>query len=94
MAEMLFTAAVAAAVGSAFQAQEIEFRKYANTPVGTNQLSVGYSFAAGSVLLDPAIPIDDLDADLHVVLLRYARSFGLLGRNAKLKIAQPYAFGD
>jgi hypothetical protein len=45
-------------------AQEIEFRRYANTPVGTNALGVGYSFASGNVLLDPGVSIDDLDADL------------------------------
>lgn len=75
-------------------AQEIEFRRYANTPVGTNALAVGYSFASGNVLLDPGIAIDDLDADLHVLMVRYARSFSLLGRNAKLKVVQPYAIAD
>ena len=85
---------LASAVGAASEAQEIEFRKYSNTPVGTNSLAAGYSFASGNVLLDPAVPVDDLDADLHVVLLQYARAFGLLGRNAKLRVVQPYAFAD
>lgn len=92
--EFVLVLTLASAVGDASEAQEIEFRKYANTPVGTNSLAAGYSFAAGNALLDPAVPINDLDADLHVVLLQYARSLGLLGRNAKLKVAQPYGFAD
>ena len=48
---------LASAVGAASEAQEIEFRKYSNTPVGTNSLAAGYSFASGNVLLDPAVPV-------------------------------------
>ncbi|MDJ0928195.1 MAG: hypothetical protein QNJ73_11180 [Gammaproteobacteria bacterium] len=71
-------------------AQEIEPRTYSNTPVGVSIVGTGYTWTNGAVLLDPALPIEDLDADLHAVFLRYARAFGLLGQNAKLKLVAPY----
>ena len=75
-------------------AQEIEPRTYANAPVGVNILGAGYAWTNGAVLLDPALPIEDLDADLHAVFLRYVRTFGLFGSGAKLKLAVPYIDAD
>jgi hypothetical protein len=46
------------------------------------------------VLLDPALPIEDLDAGIQLLFARYARSFGLLGRNARLKVLLPWTAGD
>jgi hypothetical protein len=75
-------------------AQELEPRTYNNTPININLLSVGYAHSSGNVLLDPALPIEDLDGKLNIMLAGYARTFGLLGRNAKFKTFVPYAFGD
>ena len=75
-------------------AQELEARSYANTPIDVNLLSLGYGYSSGNVLLDPTLPIEDLDGKLNVGLLGYARTFGLLERNAKLKVLVPYAVGD
>ena len=76
------------------QCQELEPRTYSNTPTGVNLLSVGYAYSSGNVLLDPTLPIEDLDGKLNIALIAYVRTFALLGRNAKFKTFIPYAFGD
>jgi hypothetical protein len=78
--------------GSAL-AQELELRTYANAPVGMNFIAGGYGRSAGNVLLDPSLPVEDLDADLNVVFLRYARTLSFFGKAAKVKALLPYSWG-
>ena len=81
------------AVSGVGEAQEIEPRIYANTPVGMNFLAVGYSYSSGNVFMDPALPIEALDAGLNIVLARYIRSFNLFGAPAKFKAVLPWSSG-
>jgi len=74
-------------------AQEIEPRTYANTPVGMNFLAFAYSYSSGNIFMDPALPIEDLDARLNIVLARYIRSFSLFGASAKVKAVLPWSTG-
>lgn len=75
-------------------AQELEPRRYTQTPTGVNFIAVGYGLSTGNVLMDPALPIEGLDADLDLLFLRYTRSFALLGRSAKVKVVAPWSAGD
>jgi hypothetical protein len=75
-------------------AQELEPRTYNNTPTDINLVTIGYAYSSGNVMLDPTLPIEDLDGKLNIMLAGYARTFGLLGKNAKFKTFVPYAFGD
>lgn len=75
-------------------AQELEPRRYAQTPTGVNFIAVGYGLSTGNVLMDPALPIEGLDAELDLLYLRYTRSLGILGRSAKLKVLAPWSAGD
>jgi len=90
---LVLWASVALVTGT-LRAQELEPRAYAQTPTGVNFISVGYGFSTGNVLMDPALPIEGLDADLDLLFLRYTRSFGLLGRSAKVKVVAPWSAGD
>lgn len=74
-------------------AQEIEPRTYANTPVGMNFLAFGYSYSSGNVFMDPALPIEDVDAQIHLAFARYIRTFSLFGKPAKLKFLAPWSDG-
>ena len=47
------------------QAQELEPRLFTNVPVGMNFAILGYAYSRGNVLMDPSIPIEDLDSKLH-----------------------------
>jgi len=75
-------------------AQEFEPRTYAVTPVGLNFVAVGYGFVTGAVFMDPALPVDDVDADIHVAFTRYTRSLNLFNRPSKLKVLLPWTSGD
>ena len=81
-------------VASGVAAQELEPRKYVNLPVGTNVLAVGYAWSNGNVLLDPALPIEDLDASIQLGFAQFVHVFGLMGRSAKLAVMVPWSAGD
>lgn len=85
--------ALLALLGGTVRAQEFEPRTYAATPVGLNFLAVGYGFSTGGVFLDPALPVEGVEADVHGAVVRYARTFALAGRPAKLKLVLPWASG-
>ena len=74
-------------------AQELEPRTYSNTPVGLNFLAVGYGFSTGNVLLDPSLPIEDAEADVHFAFVRYTRTIDLFGASSKARVLFPLSSG-
>lgn len=74
-------------------AQEFEPRSYSVAPVGLNFFSIGYGFLTGAVFLDPSLPIDDVDSEVHLVVARYVRTLEMFGRPTKLKLVQPWSSG-
>jgi hypothetical protein len=74
--------------------QELEPRSLTNLPIGTNFVGAGYGYASGSVLLDPALPLDDLDAKLNTFFAAYVHSFNFFGLSAKVDAIVPFATGD
>lgn len=75
------------------EAQELEARTYANVPKGVNFAALAYSYSRGNVLLDPALPLEDVRAEVHSAVLRYVRTFGIAGKAAKLKVMLPISDG-
>ncbi len=63
-------------------------------PVGWNFAALGYRYATGNVLLDPAVPVEDLDSRLHTVLGGYVRALSLFGQSSKLSVLVPFATGS
>jgi len=76
------------------EAQELEPRRYSNIPVGLNFVGLGYAYSKGNLLIDPSIPIEDIDAKVHIFALRYVRSMSLFGKNARLSVMIPTVLGD
>lgn len=74
-------------------AQELEPRLLTNVPRGGNFLVAGYNYTQGDLLLDPSLPVKDLNGKLHSFVGGYVRTFGLLGKSAKADIIVPYAIG-
>jgi hypothetical protein len=93
---IIFAAILALQAGAInnVQAQQLEPRAYSNAPIGVNFFSLGYAWSNGNILLDPALPIEDLDADIHVGMLQLSHAYSLFGHNAKLKFALPWTAGD
>ena len=75
-------------------AQEMEARAYSRSPVGFNVVVFTYSHQNGDVLLDPALPLNDVSASLNSTVVGYARSFGLMGQQATASVALPYVWGS
>lgn len=73
-------------------AQTLEPRAYVNVPTGMNFLLLGYSYMQGDVLLDPSLPVDDADSQVHSTLLMYSRFLGLCGRSGSIALLLPYAW--
>lgn len=74
--------------------QELEPRAMTNLPVGTNFLIGGYGYAQGNLLLDPALPIEGLNSNIHSGFTAYVRSINLFGLSAKVDAIIPYVLGD
>lgn len=74
-------------------AQELEPRALTNLPIGMNFAVLGYAYANGNILLDPSLPIEDLQANLHTVIGAYLRSIRLFGLAGKVDVVIPYASG-
>ena len=75
-------------------AQELEPRAINNLPLGTNFVIVGYNYAQGNLLMDPALPIEDLNSNIHSGLVGYVRSIRFFDLSAKIDVAIPYVMGD
>jgi hypothetical protein len=81
-------------IAATARGQELEPRAYSAAPVGTNFLVAGATHLRGETLLDPALPIKNVHANIDGYVLGYARTFGLAGHSASLGLVVPYARGD
>jgi len=74
-------------------AQDLEPRRWAHLPVGANFLATGYSFTETDILFDPALQIEDASAEVHTVVLGYARVLDFFGKTGRIDIIAPYSNG-
>jgi hypothetical protein len=86
---LLFAVVVAP---SRAQAQDLEPRAYANTPVGMNFVLLGYAYSEGGVTPDPSVPLTNADIQVHQSFLGYARALDLWGLSGKVAAVVPYAW--
>ena len=89
---------VSAAVGTfigvlatTLHAQDLEPRAYSNSPIGLNFVIVGYSYASGTVLSDPSLPLENVSNQSHVGVLGFATTFGAFGQSGQFALIVPYA---
>ena len=87
-----FAAATLAVAACGADAQDLEPRSYANTPVGINFLVAGYSYLQGGVATDPTIPLENARLQVHSALIAYARSLDVWGRSGKFDVVLPAAW--
>lgn len=81
-------------LNNAVYSQELEPRALTNLPIGTSLIVSGYGFASGNVLMDPSLPLEDLDAQMHTFFGAYVRSINFFGMSAKVDVVLPYGTGD
>ena len=75
------------------RAQELEPRALINAPVGTNFILVSTGYLFGNLLLDPALPLENGDADVWTVAASYARAINFFGLAGKVGVGLPFAAG-
>lgn len=88
---ILLAASIAASTAGA---QDLEPRAYTNTPVGMNFVLAGYTYQRGDVVTDAGLPLEDAEVEVHGALAAYARSFGFLGKSAKVDLILPYGWAS
>jgi hypothetical protein len=75
-------------------AQSLEPRLYLPLPTGGNVVAVSYGKASGSIVVDAALPLEDLRASTHAFTLAYVRTLGVFGRSAQLQAVAPFLTGE
>jgi hypothetical protein len=75
-------------------AQELEPRAYSPSPIGTTFVLGGFGKSEGGILFDPALDIDDVQADLWIATVGAGHTFGLVGRQARVLAVMPVAWGS
>jgi outer membrane putative beta-barrel porin/alpha-amylase len=79
---------------TAAAAQELEPRAYTAAPIGVNFLVVAIGRSSGGVLVDPSLPVDDVDANIESFAVGVGRTMNLFGHMALALAAVPYAWAD
>ena len=79
---------------TAAASQELEPRALSPAPIGTTFLLTGFGSIRGAVVVDPILPVQDIDAELSAALFAGGYTFGLWGRQARVLALQPLAWGS
>ena len=84
---------IASGLSLCLTGQELTPRAYLITPTGSNAIILSFGYNTGGILLDPTIPITDLNAQFQTPVLSYYRSLGLFSRSANVSVSVPYGYG-
>ena len=75
-------------------AQDLEPRLLSAMPTNGNIFVTSYSNSGGNILIDPSLPVEDLDANLNNFVIAYVRSFKFFNKLAKFDAVIPYSLGE
>lgn len=75
-------------------AQDLDPRAYVKVPVNANVITAGMAFQDGDVLLDPTVPIEDLEATAESLSFGFVRSFSFFGQSAQALAVLPYSWAQ
>jgi hypothetical protein len=79
---------------STLSAQDLDPRAYARVPVDMSFLVTGFVYTYGSVLLDPTLPIQDLDAKVETAIFGGGSTFSLFGLTSQAFVVLPYSWAQ
>jgi hypothetical protein len=75
-------------------AQDLEPRAYTAAPTGLNFLVAGVGRSTGGVVVDPALPVEDVEATVDALTVGAGTTFSLFGRTALLVGAAGYVWAE
>jgi hypothetical protein len=73
-------------------AQDLEPRAYAAAPTGLNFVVATAGRSSGGVLVDPSLPVEDVETSLNILGFGYGRTFKFFDRTALVVAAAPIAW--
>jgi hypothetical protein len=73
--------------------QELEPRAYSPAPIGTKFFVSGFGASQGAYVVDAAVPIQDVEANLSFALIAGGYTFNLAGHQARVLGLFPFAWG-
>ena len=76
----------------AASAQQLTPRAYVPAPVDLNIASLPFVYQTGSVITDPSLPVQNVNAKVEALSAFYERTFAFLGREASAAIVLPYVW--
>src|SRR5262245_55261694 len=91
LAASLFCVSLAAV--SAAGAQELDARHFSPAPLGTRFVIAGGGKSEGAIVFDPALDIENVQADLDIVTTGFGRVFAVGERQARVLVVAPHADG-
>lgn len=65
-------------------AQQLEPRRWTHLPSDIQYVSLSYGHTNGEIFFDPVLHIEEAQTQLDVLAIRYARSFDIAGRSARI----------
>lgn len=77
-------------LAGATSAQEVEPRRWGHLPLGANFVGAGYVHTTGDIFIDPVLLLEDVDLEMDTYALKYIRTFGLLGKTARVDLTQAH----
>ena len=92
-AAFALAALLVAGAAPSLHAQDLAPRAYVITPLGSNAITLSYTYNTGELLFEGTVPVEDATGRLSVPMATYYRSFGLFGRSANVLAALPYGVG-
>ena len=75
-------------------AQEMEPKAYSASPIGANFLVTSYTWSTGSVVSDPTLPVSDVRAGVHGLVVGLGHTFNAFGNLGLATAAMPYVLAD
>jgi hypothetical protein len=75
-------------------AQDLEPRAYAASPVGVNFVVLSAARSSGGVLVDPSLPVEDVEATVRLYITGVGRTVNIFGRTGLVLAALPYAVAE
>ena len=61
--------------------------------MGINFAAAGYAYTDGNIFLDPALLVEDAQAEIHTLAIGYIRTFELFGKSARIDVSVPLSDG-
>jgi len=74
-------------------ALDLSPRLWNHLPVGMNFGALAYSHTDADIYADPALRLEDVQAELHAWVGKYIRTFEVAGKSARIDITQAYLEG-